>query len=94
VNQTIKNNFWRFNFLPRLASSPTRLEAKIQGQWQDIFDCLVVFTGAPDQSITFEPITQATKAFNLVANGIENTRHCVLEPNESLFGDIWRESNP
>ncbi len=55
----------------------------------DIFEHLVVFTGAPDQTIALEPITHATNAFNLAAQGIQNTGHQVLEPNETLTGEVW-----
>jgi aldose 1-epimerase len=55
----------------------------------EIFEHFVVFTGAPDQTIALEPITHATNAFNLAHNGIENTGHRVLEPEETLTGDIW-----
>jgi aldose 1-epimerase len=61
----------------------------------DIFDHLVVFTAAPDQTIALEPITHATNAFNLAAKGIQNTGHRVLEPGETLTGEvrIWIEPN-
>jgi aldose 1-epimerase len=55
----------------------------------EIFEHLVVFTAAPDQTIALEPITHATNAFNLAANGIENTGHQVLAPEETLTGEIW-----
>jgi aldose 1-epimerase len=54
----------------------------------DIFSHFVVFTGAPDQSIALEPITHATNAFNLAAQGIQNTGHRILEPQEELSGEI------
>ncbi|MFN3266913.1 MAG: aldose 1-epimerase, partial [Deinococcales bacterium] len=54
----------------------------------EVFGHFVVFTGAPDQTIALEPITHATNAFNLAANGIENTGHRVLEPKQTLEGEI------
>lgn len=54
----------------------------------EIFGHFVVFTGAPDQTIALEPITHATNAFNLAANGVENTGHRVLAPFETVFGEV------
>ncbi len=55
----------------------------------EIFEHFVLFTAAPDQTIALEPISHATNAFNLAEQGIENTGHRVLAPQESLTGDIW-----
>jgi aldose 1-epimerase len=60
----------------------------------EVFEHLVVFTGAPDQTIALEPITHATNAFNLAAQGIENTGHRVLGPQETITGEIWMWIEP
>ncbi len=78
-------------------------DGKLEMAWQDctmhmtasqVFSHLVVFTGAPDQSIALEPVTHATNAFNLAHAGIPNIGHQILEPNQTLRGEIniWLES--
>ncbi len=47
------------------------------------FSHLVVFT-APDGSLALEPVTHATDAFNLAAQGVHGTDMRVLAPEQSL----------
>jgi aldose 1-epimerase len=51
----------------------------------NVFSHLVVFT-APDGSLALEPVSHATDAFNLAAQGIGGTDIKTLQPGQSLAG--------
>ncbi len=52
-----------------------------------IFSHLVVFA-APDGTIALEPVTNATDAFNLFAQGVADTGTIVLQPKATMRGEI------
>ena len=52
-----------------------------------VFSHLVVFT-APDGSIAIEPVSHATDAINLHERGVTGTGFTVLQPGETLRGEI------
>ncbi|EYB69640.1 aldose 1-epimerase [Deinococcus phoenicis] len=51
----------------------------------NVYSHLVVYT-APDGSLALEPVTHATDAFNLAAQGVSGTDMRTLEPGQSLAG--------
>lgn len=53
----------------------------------NVFSHLVVFT-APDGSLALEPVSHATDAFNLAAQGIGGTDMKTLQPGQSLAGAV------
>lgn len=53
----------------------------------NVFSHLVVFT-APDGSLALEPVSHATDAFNLAAQGIGGTDMKTLLPGQSLAGAV------
>lgn len=53
----------------------------------NVFSHLVVFT-APDGSLALEPVSHATDAFNLAAQGISGTDMKTLQPGQSLAGAV------
>jgi aldose 1-epimerase len=57
-------------------------------QASEVFGHFVVFTGAPDDTIALEPISHATNAFNLASAGVEGVGHCILEPKQSIAGQV------
>ncbi len=52
-----------------------------------VYSHLVLFT-APDGSLALEPVTHATDAFNLAAQGIHGTDMRVLAPGQSMGGAV------
>lgn len=52
-----------------------------------IFSHLVIFT-APDGSVALEPVSQATDGFNLMNQGWPDTGVRVLQPGETLAGEV------
>lgn len=52
-----------------------------------VFSHLVAYT-APDGSIALEPVTNATDGFNLMARGVPGTGVRVLQPGETLYGEV------
>lgn len=52
-----------------------------------IFSHLVVFT-APDGTVAIEPVSHATDGFNLIARGWADTGVRVLQPGESMAGEV------
>jgi aldose 1-epimerase len=60
---------------------------RVELEADPIFSHLVVFT-APDGTVALEPVSHATDGFNLLDRGWPNTGVRVLEPGESLAGEI------
>ena len=53
----------------------------------DLFTHLVVYT-APDSTLAVEPVTNATDAFNLMAQGVPGTGAVILEPGAVMTGSV------
>ncbi|MDV6373576.1 aldose 1-epimerase [Deinococcus arenicola] len=66
------------------AGSPMR--ALVQTA-DNVFSHLVVFT-APDGTLALEPVSHATDAFNLAAQGVAGVDLRVLSPGQSLAGTV------
>ncbi|MER3445177.1 MAG: aldose 1-epimerase [Meiothermus sp.] len=67
---------------------------RLQLEADPVFSHLVVFT-APDGTLALEPVSHATDGFNLMDRGWPDTGVRVLEPGESLAGEVrikvWAE---
>ncbi len=53
----------------------------------ELFTHLVVYT-APDGTLALEPVTNATDAFNLMAQGVPGTGTVILEPGAAMSGGV------
>ncbi|RIH81811.1 hypothetical protein Mrose_03529 [Calidithermus roseus] len=60
---------------------------RVELEADPIFSHLVLFT-APDGTVALEPVSHATDGFNLMDRGWPNTGVRVLEPGESLSGEV------
>jgi aldose 1-epimerase len=61
--------------------------ARLRLESDPIFEHLVLYT-PPDGSLALEPVTNATNGFNLFARGVKGTGVVVLEPSQSMRGNI------
>jgi aldose 1-epimerase len=70
---------------PRLNNGESAVRVVMDAD--DLFTHLVVYT-APDGTLAVEPVTNATDAFNLMAQGVPGTGTVILEPGAVMSGSV------